>query len=134
MQGRKHVAIKLLLNDSPGLLFFSTYTLLILFWAEIYQQARGQATARLRPAFMSANATVYIVQICLLCLCGWPPAHHAAGVRFSAAMSSYFSHAPLLGVHLLRSCHLALFTGYIMRSRAQLLTACHLFGHSAHNH
>ena len=26
--------------DAPGLLFFTTYTLLVLFWAEIYHQAR----------------------------------------------------------------------------------------------
>lgn len=29
---------KLVLLDLPGLLFFSTYTLLVLFWAEIYHQ------------------------------------------------------------------------------------------------
>ena len=29
----------LVLLDLPGLLFFSTYTLLVLFWAEIYHQA-----------------------------------------------------------------------------------------------
>lgn len=28
------------LLDLPGLLFFSTYTLLVLFWAEIYHQVR----------------------------------------------------------------------------------------------
>ena len=27
-----------ILLDLPGLLFFSTYTLLVLFWAEIYHQ------------------------------------------------------------------------------------------------
>lgn len=31
--------LTLLLLDLPGLLFFSTYTLLVLFWAEIYHQA-----------------------------------------------------------------------------------------------
>nr|VDD30584.1 unnamed protein product [Brassica oleracea] len=29
-----------ILLDLPGLLFFSAYTLLVLFWAEIYHQAR----------------------------------------------------------------------------------------------
>jgi hypothetical protein len=29
---------KLVLLDLPGLLFFSAYTLLVLFWAEIYHQ------------------------------------------------------------------------------------------------
>lgn len=32
------------LLDAPGLLFFSTYTLLILFWAEIYYQATVSST------------------------------------------------------------------------------------------
>ncbi|KAG6416507.1 hypothetical protein SASPL_123937 [Salvia splendens] len=32
-------ALSLVLLESPGLLFFSTYTLLVLFWAEIYHQA-----------------------------------------------------------------------------------------------
>jgi hypothetical protein len=27
--------------DLPGLLFFSTYSLLVLFWAEIYHQVRN---------------------------------------------------------------------------------------------
>jgi Protein of unknown function (DUF1084) len=31
----------LVLLDLPGLLFFSTYTLLVLFWAEIYYQANA---------------------------------------------------------------------------------------------
>ncbi|GMH15792.1 hypothetical protein Nepgr_017633 [Nepenthes gracilis] len=33
----------LVLLDFPGLLFFSTYTLLVLFWAEIYHQCNKQA-------------------------------------------------------------------------------------------
>lgn len=81
MQGMHNVVLKLLLNDFPGLLFFSTYTLLVLFWAEIYQQARSQATARLRPTFLYANVTVYTFQIGLLILCGFKPAHVAASVR-----------------------------------------------------
>ncbi|XP_022845611.1 tobamovirus multiplication protein 1-like isoform X6 [Olea europaea var. sylvestris] len=32
------LVLTLLLLDLPGLLFFSTYTLLVLFWAEIYHQ------------------------------------------------------------------------------------------------
>lgn len=30
--------LDMILLDLPGLLFFSTYTLLVLFWAEIYHQ------------------------------------------------------------------------------------------------
>ena len=49
--------------DLPGLLFFSTYTLLVLFWAEIYHQARSLPTGSLRPAFLGLNAAVYAVQV-----------------------------------------------------------------------
>ena len=72
---------KLLLNDVPGLLFFTTYTLLVLFWAEIYQQARSQATAKLRPTFLHANITVYAVQVVLLLLCGFKVTKTVASVR-----------------------------------------------------
>ncbi|GAQ91786.1 tobamovirus multiplication protein [Klebsormidium nitens] len=48
--------------DLPGLLFFTTYTLLVLFWAEIYHQARSLPTDNLRPAFLITNAAVYVVQ------------------------------------------------------------------------
>jgi hypothetical protein len=34
----------LVLLDLPGLLFFSAYTLLVLFWAEIYHQVLLLAT------------------------------------------------------------------------------------------
>ena len=37
-------ALQAVLLDLPGLLFFSTYTLLVLFWAEIYHQARSLPT------------------------------------------------------------------------------------------
>jgi Protein of unknown function (DUF1084) len=52
-----------ILLDLPGLLFFSTYTLLVLFWAEIYHQARSLPTANLRPIFIGANCVVYAVQV-----------------------------------------------------------------------
>ena len=51
------------LLDLPGLLFFSTYTLLVLFWAEIYHQARSLSTTALRPMFVAFNAVVYSVQV-----------------------------------------------------------------------
>lgn len=41
-------ALVLLLLDLPGLLFFSTFTLLVLFWAEIYHQARSLPSDKLR--------------------------------------------------------------------------------------
>lgn len=63
VQGLHPVAVQAVLLDLPGLLFFSTYTLLVLFWAEIYHQARNISTASLRPAFLAFNALVYAVQV-----------------------------------------------------------------------
>lgn len=57
--------VQAVLTDLPGLLFFSTYTLLVLFWAEIYHQARSLPTSKLRPIFVTANAVVYLIQVCL---------------------------------------------------------------------
>lgn len=54
--------IKLIMLDLPGLLFFTTYTLLVLFWAEIYHQARSMPTGSLRPVFLVLNIIVYGVQ------------------------------------------------------------------------
>ncbi|KAK3126163.1 hypothetical protein QOZ80_7AG0552500 [Eleusine coracana subsp. coracana] len=56
---------KLVLLDLPGLLFFSTYTLLVLFWAEIYHQARSLPTDKLRPAYIAVNGIVYVIQVCI---------------------------------------------------------------------
>lgn len=50
------------LLDIPGLLFFSTYTLLVLFWAEIYHQARSLPTDKLKTSYISINAGMYIIQ------------------------------------------------------------------------
>ena len=62
VQGMHPAASRAILLDLPGLLFFSTYTLLVLFWAEIYHQARSLPTGSLRPAFLGLNAAVYAVQ------------------------------------------------------------------------
>lgn len=51
------------LLDLPGLLFFSAYTLLVLFWAEIYHQARSLPTDKLRITYISVNVAVYLAQI-----------------------------------------------------------------------
>ncbi|KAF7119707.1 hypothetical protein RHSIM_Rhsim13G0155900 [Rhododendron simsii] len=61
------------LLDLPGILFFSTYTLLVLFWAEIYHQAssstmssaRSLPTDKLRIVYMSVNGGVYFIQVCI---------------------------------------------------------------------
>ncbi|EFJ50603.1 hypothetical protein VOLCADRAFT_58181, partial [Volvox carteri f. nagariensis] len=59
LEGLHPVVTKLMLLDLPGLLFFTTYTLLVLFWAEIYQQARNLPAAALRPTFLIINLVVY---------------------------------------------------------------------------
>ncbi|KAL9236319.1 hypothetical protein vseg_011005 [Gypsophila vaccaria] len=50
------------LLDLPGLLFFTTYTMLVLFWAEIYYQARSLPTDRLRAWYISVNCVIYVIQ------------------------------------------------------------------------
>ncbi|KAF5939538.1 hypothetical protein HYC85_023797 [Camellia sinensis] len=52
-----------ILLDMPSLAFFTTYALLVLFWAEIYYQARAVSTDGLRPSFYTINAVVYVVQV-----------------------------------------------------------------------
>ncbi|KAJ6809717.1 tobamovirus multiplication protein 3-like [Iris pallida] len=59
------------LLDMPSLMFFTTYALLVLFWAEIYYQARAVSTDGLRPSFYTINAVVYAIQIALWLLLWW---------------------------------------------------------------
>uniref|UniRef100_A0A803LGN5 THH1/TOM1/TOM3 domain-containing protein n=1 Tax=Chenopodium quinoa TaxID=63459 RepID=A0A803LGN5_CHEQI len=75
-QIRPHT-LELVLLDFPGLLFFSTYTLLVLFWAEIYHQARSLPSDRLRPAYYAVNGIVYVVQI-IIWICMRLVKSHAA--------------------------------------------------------
>ncbi|XP_017408044.1 tobamovirus multiplication protein 1 isoform X2 [Vigna angularis] len=86
-------ALEQMLMELPSLLFFSTCTLLVLFWAEIYHevcllsfgrttltviilwnifficleciQARSEPSQKLRPAYVIINGFIYLVQICL---------------------------------------------------------------------
>lgn len=55
----------LVLLDLPGLVYFSTYTLLVLFWAEIYHQARSLPTDKLKIVYVSVNGVVYFIQVCI---------------------------------------------------------------------
>ncbi|CAO2842564.1 unnamed protein product [Amaranthus hypochondriacus] len=58
-------ALMLVLLDFPGLLFFSTYTLLVLFWAEIYHQARYLPADKLKLVYILVNAGIYLIQVCI---------------------------------------------------------------------
>lgn len=60
--GLPYKVLTSVLLDLPGLLFFSTYTLLVLLWADIYYQARNFPTDKLRFFYASINSGVYIVQ------------------------------------------------------------------------
>ncbi|KAG7591665.1 hypothetical protein ISN45_Aa01g006700 [Arabidopsis thaliana x Arabidopsis arenosa] len=64
-----------ILLDIPSLAFFTTYALLVLFWAEIYYQARAVSTDGLRPSFFTINAVVYVIQIALWLVLWWKPIH-----------------------------------------------------------
>ena len=55
-----------ILNNLPGLLFFSTYNLLIAYWAEILDRVQNPAVRRsavIHPLFIVANVLIYVVQI-----------------------------------------------------------------------
>ncbi|THU63903.1 hypothetical protein C4D60_Mb01t20750 [Musa balbisiana] len=88
------VIIQHILLDLPGLAFFTTYALLVLFWAEIYYQARSVSTDGLRPSFYTINAVVYVIQISLWLVLWWKPVQAMiilsklffAGVSFFAAL------------------------------------------------
>ncbi|VVB03872.1 unnamed protein product [Arabis nemorensis] len=73
-----------ILLDIPSLAFFTTYALLVLFWAEIYYQARAVSTDGLRPGFFTINAVVYVVQIALWLVLWWKP------VRIMVILSKMF--------------------------------------------
>ncbi|KAK8472356.1 hypothetical protein PHAVU_002G186200 [Phaseolus vulgaris] len=62
-----------ILLDMPSLAFFTTYALLVLFWAEIYYQARAVSTDGLKPSFYTINAVVYVIQITLWLILWWKP-------------------------------------------------------------
>lgn len=54
------------LSDLPGVVFFSTYTLLILFWSEIISHARNQShmdKRQLRSVYLTVNLVVYLLQL-----------------------------------------------------------------------
>ncbi|KAF8389606.1 hypothetical protein HHK36_024125 [Tetracentron sinense] len=63
VQRIKPESLQHVLLDMPSLVFFTTYALLVLFWAEIYYQARGVSTDGLKPGFFTINAAVYAIQV-----------------------------------------------------------------------
>ncbi|KAJ8759644.1 hypothetical protein K2173_009291 [Erythroxylum novogranatense] len=71
VQHIRPVILQHILLDLPSLAFFTTYALLVLFWAEIYYQARAVSTDGLRPSFFTINAVVYVIQIAMWLVLWW---------------------------------------------------------------
>ncbi|TVU31889.1 hypothetical protein EJB05_23594 [Eragrostis curvula] len=101
--------IQHVLLDMPGLAFFTTYALLVLFWAEIYYQARAMSTDGLRPTFYWINVVVYAIQIILWLVLWWKP------VRVMIILSKMF----FAGVSLFAAFGFLLYGG---RMLANILT------------
>lgn len=87
-----------------GLLFFSTYTLLVLFWAEIYYQALSYPTTNLKRTFMGVNFFVYAAQVAL-----W--VYSAAGGEEEAQLGKQLSGVFLALVSLLAAAGFLLYGG-----------------------
>jgi len=86
------VALQSVLLDLPGLLFTTTYTLLVLFWAEIYHQARTLPTNNLRPTFIIFNICVYVVQVVIwVIILLSPPENKRLAASLSAAFMGFIS-------------------------------------------
>jgi len=78
MLGFRQEILFAVLNSVPDVLYFTTYTLLILFWAEIIHHARNQSLSfpnRLRPTFYGINIVVYFFLIVMWCLLFFFPDH-----------------------------------------------------------
>lgn len=75
VQKLEALIVQHILLDVPSLAFFTTYALLVLFWAEIYYQARAVSTDGLRPSFFTINGIVYTIQIALWLIIWWKPIH-----------------------------------------------------------
>jgi len=75
----------------PGQIYYTTYTLLILFWAEIYHQARSLPLKYLRPAFLAVNIVVYVVPVAIAIAqtveSDNPQARHILKYAMASAMS-----------------------------------------------
>lgn len=112
LEGIHPLVAKAVLLDFPGLVFFTTYTLLVLFWAEIYHQARSLPTGRLRPAFVLVNAVVYAIQSALWVYMGLSP-----GPGYQVA--DLISHIFLAAVSVIAASGFAIYGGrlFVMLKR-----------------
>lgn len=84
--------LRALVLDVPGLLFFSTYTLLVLFWAEIYYQALSRPADSLKRSFILINVIVYSIE-CGILMLGYGPWGSVQLIRIAAFFMALVSFA-----------------------------------------
>ena len=89
---------EIVLSNLPGYLFFSTYCLLIVYWAEIVDRVRNPTytlNALLRPTFVACNSAIYVVETVIWVLWGvWSSrgeTHHIKTVRSNRHHSKHHS-------------------------------------------
>ncbi|PWA83850.1 tobamovirus multiplication protein 3 [Artemisia annua] len=104
IQDLKPEIVQHILIDVPSLAFFTTYALLVLFWAEIYYQARAVSTDCLRPTFYTINGIIYAIQIGLWLVIWWKP------VRVMVILSKMF----FAGVSLFAALGFLLYGGSLL--------------------
>jgi len=78
MLGFRKEMLFAVLNTLPDVLFFTTSTLLILFWAELIHHARNQSLSfpnKLRPSFYAINFAVYFFLLSMWCFLYFFPRH-----------------------------------------------------------
>lgn len=71
VDSRENVAVEITLFNIPNLLFFSTYTLLVLFWAEIVHAPKARSVITPRMAYGIVNFLAYVLSVVWFVLCGF---------------------------------------------------------------
>lgn len=69
------------LNNLTGLFFVTTYGLLALFWAETYEQAKGQSATWLWPTFAILQLVMYWMKGILIIVGTCDPLQRTSEVR-----------------------------------------------------
>ena len=85
---------EIILSNLPGYLFFSTYCLLIVYWAEIVDRVRNPTytlNALLRPTFVACNTAIYVAETVIWTLWGvWSADGETAKIKTLAKVEMVF--------------------------------------------
>ncbi|WVZ25387.1 hypothetical protein V8G54_003931 [Vigna mungo] len=108
-----------MLMELPGLLFFSTNTLLVLFWAEIYKEARGEPSQKLRPAYAIINGFIYLICLWIYMWIYMIASKTATGLEAAEFFLSVISFFALLGFLLYGGRLFFMFRGFPIESRGR---------------